>query len=530
MNTHNTYNYTVVRQFARMTLVWGIVGMGIGVWAAAELAFPSLNLGIPWLSFGRLSPVHSSLLLFAFGGNALFATSYYVVQRTCHTRLFNDGLAAFTFWGWQCVIVLALCTLPYGMTSGKAFAELEWPIDILITIVWIAYAVVFFGTIVQRNTSYVYVANWFFGAYILAVAALHILNSAALPVGLWPMKSYSLYPGTVDAMVSAWYSQGLVDAFMPGAFFGVLYYFLPRQLGHPVYSYRLIVVQFWTFVSLALWAASQHLLYTALPDWTQSLGMVCAVFLIAPFLAGVINGFMTVSADWHRLHSDIILRFLVLALFFYGVEGLEGVVTSIRSVNAFTQYTDWTVSHVHAAGLGWIGFLAFGAFYAMLPRLFNIEQMYSIPLILLHFWFATVGTMLYLLALGGAGMVQSLMWYAQNDDGTLAYRFVESLQVSHPLYVVRLLGGMLYLAGMCLMTYNAWKTVASTLPKARKNEDSVSEVDSVIDHHPAEVHHDSHPPLDPRHGPHRPVDPRHSANPHTGSQHSSESPAHHADH
>ncbi len=510
MDTHNTYNYTVVRQFALMTILWGIIGTDIGVWIASELAYPSLNLGAPWLSFGRLRPLHTNIAIFAFGGSALFATSYYVVQRTCHTRLFSDKLASFTFWGWQLVMVLALLTLPLGMTSGRAYAELEWPIDILLALVWGAYAIVFFGTLLQRSTPHIYVANWFFGAYILAVALLELFASAALPVSLWPMKSYSVYPGAVDAMVTWWYGHGLIGSFLTAAFFGALYYFLPRQIGRPLYSYRLAIVQFWATVSLALWSGPQHLLYTALPDWLQSLGMVFALLLLVPFSGGVVNGFMTMSGEWHRLRTDPVLRFFIAALLFYGLSIVEGSVMAIKSINALTHYTDWTVGHAHAGGLGWIGFLTIGALYAMLPRLLRCEQMYSTRLIDTHFWLATTGVVLYLLAMAAAGVVQSTMWYAENDDGTLTYRFIESVQATHYLYVVRAFGGFLYLIGMVVMAYNAWKTVVGSMPVTTSAAShhthapanpSIGAGHSAETHHPSDAHH-----ADPHH-----TNPHHTA-------------------
>jgi cytochrome c oxidase cbb3-type subunit 1 len=453
-----TYNYTVVRQFAIMTVVWGIVGMLVGVIIAAQLIWPDLTHGIAWLSFGRLRPLHTNAVIFAFGGSALFATSYYVVQRTCHVRLFSDGLAAFTFWGWQTVIVLAAITLPLGITSSKEYAELEWPIDVLITLVWVAYAVVFFGTIGKRRTPHIYVANWFFGAFILTVALLHVVNSAAMPATLW--KSYSAYAGVQDAMVQWWYGHNAVGFFLTAGFLGMMYYFVPKQAGRPIYSYRLSVVHFWALIFTYMWAGPHHLHYTALPDWTQSIGMLFSLILLAPSWGGMINGIMTLSGAWHKLRDDPILKFLIVSLSFYGMSTFEGPMMSIKTVNALSHYTDWTIGHVHSGALGWVGMITIGCIYYLIPRLFGRMQMHSVPLVTLHFWIATVGIVLYIAAMWIAGVTQGLMWRAVNPDGTLTYTFVESTKASMPFYGIRLLGGALYLAGMFVMAYNVWKTVA----------------------------------------------------------------------
>jgi cytochrome c oxidase cbb3-type subunit I len=456
--TAGTYNYTVVRQFAIMTVVWGIVGMLVGVIIAAQFIWPDLTYGIPWLSFGRLRPLHTNAVIFAFGGSALFATSYYVVQRTCHVRLFSDALAAFTFWGWQVVIVLAAITLPLGLTSSKEYAELEWPVDVLITLVWVAYAVVFFGTIAKRKTAHIYVANWFFGAFILTVALLHVVNSAAMPATLW--KSYSAYAGVQDAMVQWWYGHNAVGFFLTAGFLGMMYYFVPKQAGRPIYSYRLSVVHFWALIFTYMWAGPHHLHYTALPDWTQSIGMVFSLILLAPSWGGMINGIMTLSGAWHKLRDDPILKFLIVSLSFYGMSTFEGPMMSIKTVNALSHYTDWTIGHVHSGALGWVGMISLGCIYYLIPRLFGRTQMHSVPLVTLHFWIATIGIVLYIAAMWIAGVTQGLMWRAVNPDGTLTYTFVESTKASAPFYVIRLLGGTLYLSGMFVMAYNVWKTVA----------------------------------------------------------------------
>ena len=458
MEDTKTYNYTVVRQFALMTVVWGIVGMLVGVLIAAQLRWPELNFDIPWLSYGRLRPLHTNAVIFAFGGSALFATSYYVVQRTCHVRLFAGGLAAFTFWGWQAVIVLAAITLPLGITSGKEYAELEWPIDVLITFVWVSYAVVFFGTIGKRKTPHIYVANWFFGAFILTIALLHLVNSAAVPISFW--KSYSAYAGVQDAMVQWWYGHNAVGFFLTAGFLGMMYYFIPKQVGRPVYSYRLSVVHFWSLIFTYMWAGPHHLHYTALPDWAQSLGMVFSLILLAPSWGGMINGIMTLSGAWHKLRQDPILKFLVVSLSFYGMSTFEGPMMSIKTVNALSHYTDWTIGHVHSGALGWVGLVSMGSIYYLIPRLYGRSAMYSVPLINMHFWMATIGIVLYIAAMWIAGVMQGLMWRAVSTDGTLTYTFVESVKATYPFYTIRLLGGVLYLAGMFVMAYNVWKTVA----------------------------------------------------------------------
>ncbi|MEP0202123.1 MAG: cytochrome-c oxidase, cbb3-type subunit I [Halioglobus sp.] len=453
---HPTYNYKVVRQFAIMTVVWGIVGMLVGVVIAAQLAWPALNLDLPWTSFGRLRPLHTNAVIFAFGGCALFATSYYVVQRTCQVRLLSDKLAAFTFWGWQLVIVAAAITLPLGLTSSKEYAELEWPIDILIAVVWVTYAIVFFGTIMKRKADHIYVANWFFGAFIIAVAVLHIVNSLAVPVGM--TKSYSIYAGTVDAMVQWWYGHNAVGFFLTAGFLGMMYYFVPKQAGRPVYSYRLSIVHFWALVAVYIWAGPHHLHYTALPDWAQSLGMVMSIILLAPSWGGMINGMMTLSGAWHKLRTDPILRFLVVSLSFYGMSTFEGPMMSIKTVNSLSHYTDWTIGHVHSGALGWVAMISIGCIYHLIPILFAKQKMYSTDLINVHFWMSTIGTVLYIASMWVNGILQGLMWRAYNQDGTLTYSFVESVAASYPGYVVRVLGGTIFFAGMLIMAYNVFMT------------------------------------------------------------------------
>lgn len=453
---HPLYNYRVVRQFALMTVFWGILGMGVGVLIAAQLAFPALNFDTPWLSFGRLRPVHTNVVLWAFGGSALIATSFYVVQRTCQVRLFSDRLASFVFWGWNAVIVLTIISLPMGFTSTKEYAEMEWPIDVLMTVIWVAYAVVFFGTVMRRKTSHIYVANWFYGAFIITIAVIHVVNNMALPVTL--TKSYSMYAGTVDAMVQWWYGHTAVGFLLTTGFLGMMYYFVPKQAERPVYSYRLSIVHFWALISLYIWAGPHHLHYTALPDWAQNLGMAMSIILLAPSWGGMINGIMTLSGAWHKLRTDPILRFLIVALSFYGMATFEGPMMAIKTVNSLSHYTDWTVGHVHSGALGWVAMISIGAIYHLIPVLFGQAQMYSIGLINLHFWLSTIGTVLYITSMWVNGIMQGLMWRAFNIDGTPTYSFIESVEASYPGYIVRLLGGGMFLAGMLVMAYNIWRT------------------------------------------------------------------------
>ena len=452
------YEDRAVRGFAVMTVVWGIVGMTVGVWLAAQLMWPALNFDTPWLTYSRLRPLHTNAVIFAFGGSALFASSYWCVQRTCRTALFLPKLADFTFWGWMLVIVLAAITLPLGITQSKEYAELEWPIDILIAIVWVAYGVVFFGTIAKRTVSHIYVANWFFGAFIIAVALLHIVNSVAIPIS-WT-KSYSAYSGATDAMVQWWYGHNAVGFFLTAGFLGMMYYFVPKQVGKPIYSYRLSIVHFWALIAVYMWAGPHHLHYTALPDWVQSIGMVFSLILLAPSWGGMINGVMTLSGAWHKLREDPILKFLIVSLSFYGMSTFEGPMMSIKTVNALSHYTDWGIGHVHSGALGWVAMISIGSMYALIPRAFNRPAMHSIPAINLHFWMSTVGTVMYITAMWSAGLMQGLMWRATEADGTLTYSFVESLKATYPFYAVRLAGGLMFLGGMLVMAWNVWKTLA----------------------------------------------------------------------
>ncbi|SDX01762.1 cytochrome c oxidase cbb3-type subunit 1 [Pseudomonas syringae] len=462
--TPTAYNYKVVRQFAIMAVVWGVIGMGLGVFIASQLVWPGLNLELEWTTFGRLRPLHTNLVIFAFGGCALFATSYYVVQRTCQTRLISDALAAFTFWGWQAVIIGAIVSLPMGYTTTKEYAELEWPIAILLAIVWAAYAAVFFGTIVIRKTRHIYVANWFYGAFIVVTGMLHIVNHISLPVSLF--KSYSAYAGATDAMIQWWYGHNAVGFFLTTGFLGMMYYFVPKQAERPVYSYRLSIVHFWALITLYIWAGPHHLHYTALPDWAQSLGMVMSIILLVPSWGGMINGMMTLSGAWHKLRTDSILRFLVVSLAFYGMSTFEGPMMAIKTVNSLSHYTDWTIGHVHAGALGWVAMITIGSLYHMIPKLYARTHMHSIGLINAHFWLATIGTVLYISSMWVNGITQGLMWRAVSEDGTLTYSFVEAMQASHMGYVVRAIGGAIFTSGMLLMAYNVLRTVRAADPQA----------------------------------------------------------------
>jgi cytochrome c oxidase cbb3-type subunit I len=472
-NKSEFFNDTVVRQFAIMAIVWAVIGTLVGVLIASILVWPEIGTGIPELSFGRLRPVHTNLVVFAFGGCTLFATSYYVVQRTCQTRLFSPKLASFTFWGWQAALVAAAVSLPLGYTQGKEYAEMEWPIDVLMAVVWISYAIVFFGTIGIRKVKHIYVANWFYGAFILAVAMLHIMESAAIPAG-W-FKSYSAYAGVQDAMVQWWYGHNMIGFFLTAGFLGMMYYFVPKQAERPVYSYSLSIVHFWALIFTYMWAGPHHLHYSALPDWTQSLGMVLSLILFAPSWGGMINGIMTLSGAWHKLRTDPILRFLIVSLSFYGMSTFEGPMMAIKTVNALSHYTDWTVGHVHSGALGWVGFISIGSLYFLIPRLFGQKQMYSVKAIEVHFWMATIGVVLYIAALWISGVMEGLMWRAMNADGTLAYTFVESVKAKFPYYFTRALGGFLYMSGLVIMLWNTYKTATSGKP-------ATVEVPAVVAH------------------------------------------------
>ena len=452
------YNYDIIKKFSVMAIVWAVVGMFVGVYIASELAWPFLNFDSPYLSFGRFRPVHTGAVIFGFGGSALFATSYYVVQRTCQTKLFAPGLATFTFWGWQAVIVLAALSYVTGYSQGREYAEMEWPIDILIEIIWVSYMAVYIGTLMQRKQPHIYVANWFYLSFILATALLHTFNNIAVPVNLFTLKSYSLFSGAQDAMTQWWYGHNAVGFFLTAAFLGMMYYFVPKHAGRPVYSYRLSIVHFWALSFMYMWVGTHHLHWTALPDWASTLGATFSIMLLLPSWGGMINGIMTLSGAWDKLRTDPIMRFMIVALSFYGMSTFEGPLMSLKDVNALSHYTDWTVGHVHSGALGWVAMISFGSLYHMIPRLWKTE-MYSVKLINAHFWLATIGVLLYITAMWISGISQGLMWRAFDDFGNLQYSFVESVAAMHPFYAMRAIGGMFYLTGMCLMAYNVYMTI-----------------------------------------------------------------------
>jgi len=468
LKTDINYDYKVVKQFTIMAIIWGLIGMSVGVFIASELVWPDLNNGISWLSYGRLRPLHTNLVIFGFGATALMATSLYVAQRTCQTTLAYKKLASFVFWGWQLVLILAVLTLPLGITTTKEYAELEWPIAILIAIVWISYAIVYFGTIAKRTVSHIYVANWFYGAFIITVALLHTVNHLSLPVNL--IKSYSIYSGAVDAMVQWWYGHNAVGFLLTAGFLGMMYYFVPIQVKRPIYSYRLSIVHFWALIGIYMWAGAHHLHYSALPDWVQSIGMVFSLMLLAPSWGGMINGIMTFSGAWDKLKTDPISRFFIVCLTFYGMSTFEGSFMAIKTVNSLSHNTDWTVGHVHSGALGWVSMITVGSVYVLIPRIFEKREMYSTKLMNVHFWLATTGALLYVTSMWISGIMQGLMWRAIDDDGTLTYAFIEVVIASHPFYLMRLFGGILFLLGMITMIYNMVMTIKEKSLDFSKNE------------------------------------------------------------
>ncbi|MDH5425291.1 MAG: cytochrome-c oxidase, cbb3-type subunit I [Gammaproteobacteria bacterium] len=451
------YNYDIIKRFAAMAMVWGVLGMFVGFYAASELAFPFLNFDSQYITFGRLRPVHTTLVIFGFGGSALFATSYYIVQRTCQARLHGDGMANFTFWGWQVSVALGVMSYMLGYTQAREYAEFEWPIDLLITVTWVIYLYVFVMTIRKRSQPHIYVANWFFIAFILATALLHVFNNLAMPVSLMGMKSYSLFSGVQDAMTQWWYGHNAVGFFLTAAFLGMMYYFVPKQAGRPIYSYRLSVIHFWALVFLYMWVGGHHLHWTALPDWTSTLAATFSIILLMPSWGGMINGIMTMSGAWDKLRTDPIMRFLIVSLSFYGMSTFEGPMMALKSVNALSHYTDWTIGHVHSGALGWVAMVSFGSFYHMVPKLYN-TKMYSEKLIFTHFWLATIGIVLYITAMWTSGIGQGLILRAFDSYGNLAYTFVESVSYLHGPYVTRAIGGFLFVTGAAIMAYNLYMT------------------------------------------------------------------------
>ena len=451
-----SYDDDIVRKFLFATLIWGVVGMLIGVLIALQLANPAFNFNTPWLSFGRLRPLHTNAVIFAFAGNAFFCGCYYSTQRLLKARMFSDGMSSFHFWGWQAIIVSAALTLPFGFTQAKEYAELEWPIDIAIAVVWVVFAVNFFGTLVKRRERHLYVALWFYIASIVTVALLHIFNNLSIPAG--PLKSYSVYAGVQDAFMQWWYGHNAVAFFLTTPFLGLMYYFMPKAAEGPVFSYKLSILHFWSLVFMYIWAGPHHLHYTALPEWASTVGMLFSVMLWAPSWGGMINGLLTLRGAWHKVASDPILKFFVVAITAYGMSTFEGPMLSIKSVNALAHYTDWIIAHVHTGALGWNGFMTFGMIYWLLPRLFQTE-IYSKKAMELHFWIATIGIVLYVVAIYSAGATQGLMWRAFDSTGRLAYPdFVETVAKLMPMYWMRVVGGLLYFAGTLMFGWNIFMT------------------------------------------------------------------------
>ena len=456
--TPTVYNDDIVKLFTIASMFWGVVGMLVGLIIALQMAFPELNVE-PYLTFGRLRPVHTSGVIFAFGGNVLFATSYFVVQRTCHTRLWNDGLSLFTFWGYQAFIVMAALGYVLGVTQGKEYAEPEWYADLWLTVVWVAYLVIFLMTLRNRKEPHIYVANWFYLAFIVTVAVLHLVNGANIPFSITGSESVPVWGGVQSALIQWWYGHNAVGFFLTAGFLGIMYYFIPNRANRPVYSYRLSILHFWSLIFIYIWAGPHHLHYTALPDWAQTLGMTFSIMLWMPSWGGMINGIMTLSGAWNKLREDPVLRFMVVALAFYGMSTFEGPLMSIKAVNSLSHYTEWTIGHVHSGALGWVAFISFGAIYHLVPVLWKRKELYSMRLVNIHLWVATIGIVLYITALWVAGIMQGLMWRAYDTLGFLEYSFVESVEAMHPYYIIRALGGLLYLGGALLMVYNCWMTV-----------------------------------------------------------------------
>ncbi|MEN7537735.1 cytochrome-c oxidase, cbb3-type subunit I [Aurantiacibacter flavus] len=482
------YDDDPVRWGVIATMFWGMAGFAAGLFIALQLAFPVLNLE-PYLNFGRLRPLHTSAVIFAFGGNALIATSFYVVQRTCRARLALPGVARFVFWGYQLFIVLAATGYLLGVTQSREYAEPEWYVDLWLTIVWVAYAAVFIGTILKRNEPHIYVANWFYLAFIITIAMLHIVNNLAMPVSLLGAKSYSAFAGVQDALTQWWYGHNAVGFFLTAGFLAMMYYFVPKQAERPVYSYRLSIIHFWSLIFLYIWAGPHHLHYTALPDWAQTLGMVFSVMLWMPSWGGMINGLMTLNGAWDKIRTDPIIRMMVMALAFYGMSTFEGPMLSIKAVNSLSHYTDWTIGHVHSGALGWNGMITFACMYYLVPRLWKRERMYSLRLINTHFWLSTIGIVFYAASMWVAGVMQGLMWREYGADGYLVWAFADTVDAMFPMYVARAFGGLLYISGAVIMTYNVWMTIAGKLRDEKPMTDAAydPEADRPIANSPSTV-------------------------------------------
>ena len=470
------YNNTVVKYGVVASAFWGIAGFIVGDFLAWELAFPVLNFDLPWTNFGRLRPLHTSAVIFAFGGNVLIATSFYVVQRTCKARLAGEIAPWFVFWGYQLFIVLAATGYLLGITQSKEYAEPEWYVDIWLTIVWVTYLLVFLGTLWRRKEPHIYVANWFYLAFIVTVAMLHLVNNATIPISLVEPKSYTLFAGVQDALTQWWYGHNAVGFFLTAGFLAIMYYFVPKRAERPIYSYRLSIVHFWSLIFLYIWAGPHHLHYTALPDWAQTLGMTFSVMLWMPSWGGMINGLMTLSGAWDKLRTDPVLKILVVSVAFYGMSTFEGPLMSIKAVNGLSHYTDWTIGHVHSGALGWVAYVSFGALYCLTPWLWGRKGLYSLKLVNMHFWISTVGILLYICAMWVSGIMQGLMWRAYTDLGFLEYSFVETVAAMQPYYIIRAIGGLLFIVGSVVMVYNLWRTILGHTA----GEESPENIDNAI--------------------------------------------------
>ena len=468
------YNDAIVRAGVIASTFWGLVGFLVGIVIAFQLAFPILNLDQAWTTFGRLRPVHTSAVIFAFGGNVLIATSFHVVQRTCRVRLAGRWSPWFVFWGYQLFIVLAASGYVLGITQSREYAEPEWYVDLWLTLVWVVYLLVFLTTLAKRREPHIYVANWFYLAFIVTIALLHVINNLAVPVSLFGVKSYSAFAGVQDALTQWWYGHNAVGFFLTAGFLGIMYYFVPKRAERPVYSYRLSIVHFWSLIFLYIWAGPHHLHYTALPDWAQTLGMTFSIMLWMPSWGGMINGLMTLSGAWDKLRTDPVLRMLVVSIAFYGMSTFEGPVMAIKAVNALSHYTDWTIGHVHSGALGWVGFVSFGALYHLVPVLWKRAGLYSLKLVEWHFWLATIGIVLYITAMWVSGIMQGLMWRAYDTLGFLEYSFVETVEAMHPYYIIRALGGLLYFAGALMMAYNLWQTARGATAPVQTTGDAAA--------------------------------------------------------
>ncbi len=459
INGRPNYNMGPIKFSVVMAMFWGIAGFTVGLIIASQLAWPALNLDLPWTTFGRMRPLHTSAVIFAFGGNVLIATSFYVVQKTCRVRLAGDLAPWFVVVGYNFFILIAGTGYLLGVTQSKEYAEPEWYADLWLTIVWVTYLLVFLVTIIKRKEPHIFVANWFYLAFILTIAVLHLGNNPALPVSFVGSKSYIVWGGVQDAMFQWWYGHNAVGFFLTAGFLGIMYYFIPKRAERPIYSYRLSIVHFWSLIFLYIWAGPHHLHYTALPDWAQTLGMTFSIMLWMPSWGGMINGLMTLSGAWDKLRTDPVLRMLVVSVAFYGMSTFEGPMMSIKVVNSLSHYTDWTIGHVHSGALGWVGFVSFGALYCLVPWLWNRKGLYSLKLVNWHFWTATLGIVLYISAMWVSGILQGLMWRSYTSLGFLEYSFIESVEAMHPFYIIRAAGGALFLIGALIMVYNLWMTV-----------------------------------------------------------------------